>query len=210
MRAVLDRRGEQFRAVAKSQVQDVEWRSALEFPTEFVAREARAADLVVVGGDSESGSEYESLNRAALILKAGRPILTVPNGVQSLRAKCIAVAWKETREARRALADALPFLVEAEGVFLVEVAESGAADEAQRHLGDIARYLGRHGINAIAERVRPFEVDVSSVLFRLAKDENIDLVVAGGYGHSRLGEWMFGGVTRELLGSSPVCCLFSH
>ena len=75
---------------------------------------------------------------------------------------------------------------------------------------DVAGYLARHRIQVISERVRPDEVGVTNSLLRLIHDENINLIVAGAYGHSRAGEWAFGGATRGLLTESPICCLFSH
>ncbi len=75
---------------------------------------------------------------------------------------------------------------------------------------DVAAYLGRHGVKVVTERVRTAEVTVTNTLLRLIESENIDLLVAGAYGHSRVGEWVFGGITRDLLADLPVCCLFSH
>jgi nucleotide-binding universal stress UspA family protein len=131
----------------------------------------------------------------------------VPPGVTSLAAKRIAVAWKDTREARRAIQDALPFVQKAETVAVVEFCESG---EAPRRLEDVLQYLGRHGVSPAYERVRPIDVTVTNALLHFVQDEGIDLVVGGGYGHTRLGEWIFGGVTRDLLTNGPVCCLLSH
>jgi nucleotide-binding universal stress UspA family protein len=93
---------------------------------------------------------------------------------------------------------------------IVEISEGGEGDRMLRHVKDVAGYLARHRIEIIAERVRPAEVSVTDALLRLIHDENVNLVVAGAYGHSRLGEWVFGGVTRDLLAQSPVCCLVSH
>jgi nucleotide-binding universal stress UspA family protein len=75
---------------------------------------------------------------------------------------------------------------------------------------DLAKYLTRHRVEIITERVRPADVIPINSLLRLIASESIDLLVAGAYGHSRLGEWVFGGVTRNLLAESPICCLFSH
>ena len=75
---------------------------------------------------------------------------------------------------------------------------------------DVARYLAGHRITTVAERVRPVDGTTVDSILRLAQDESADLIVAGAYGHSRLGEWVFGGVTQALLSQSPVCCLFSH
>ena len=77
-------------------------------------------------------------------------------------------------------------------------------------LKDVARYLSRHGVTALAEWVRPIEGTASGALLRVVEEQSVDLIVSGAYGHSRLGEWMFGGMTQDLLTQSPVCCLFSH
>jgi nucleotide-binding universal stress UspA family protein len=147
----------------------------------------------------------------ALVLRAGRPVLAVPPGVNSLGGRRIVVAWKDSREARRAIQDALPFLRRADEVIVVEVCEtSDEVTDSQARLRDVAQYLKRHQIKAVAERVRPVEGAAVNSLLRLAQDESADLIVAGAYGHSRLGEWIFGGVTQGLLARSPVCCLFSH
>jgi nucleotide-binding universal stress UspA family protein len=214
MRAVLSRRGKEFRdcvSAGRSQIgSQIEWRSSLDFPTEFVAREARAADLVIAGRDRKSYDPYRSTDAGALVLRTGRPVLVVPPNIRSLVANRVAVAWKDTREARRAVQDALPFLLGAKEVLLVEVTEAGSVEDATRRLKDVARYLSRHGVTALAERVRPIEGTASGALLRLAEEQSVDLIVSGAYGHTRLGEWMFGGVTQDLLTRSPVCCLLSH
>ena len=77
-------------------------------------------------------------------------------------------------------------------------------------LKDVSGFLIHHGITNVTERVLPDAAIAGDVLVRFAQDTQADLIVAGAYGHSRLGEWMFGGVTRDLLTKSPICCLFSH
>lgn len=210
MRAVLGRRGEQFRAVTETGGRRVEWRSELDFPTECVARQARAADLIVIGRDRLPYDPYRFTDSGALTLRAGRPVMVVPPGVRSLPAKRAVIAWKDTREARRAVQDALPFLHIANEVIILEVCEVGGEQEAQHRLKDVANYLGRHRISVVAERVRPVDGTVANTLLRLVEEQSVDLIVTGAYGHSRLGEWVFGGMTHDLLNSSPVCCLFSH
>ena len=208
MKTLLDEKGKQFRAAVQKVDDRAEWRSALELPTEFVAREARAADLIIIGNERENRSQFRSLDAGSFLLKAGRPVLVVPKGVASLSPKHVAIAWKDTREARRAVADALPFLQAAENVMIVEVIESGR-DQTPNGIKDVA-YLARHGIEIVAERQWPAEVTAANSLLRLIEVENINLIVAGAYGHSRLGEWAYGGVTRDLLLECPVCCLFAH
>ena len=92
---------------------------------------------------------------------------------------------------------------------IVEVSERGG-DQASSRLRDLANYLVRHGVATVAERLLPVDATAANSLLRFMADENISLVAAGGYGHSRLGEWAYGGVTRALLAESPICCLFSH
>jgi nucleotide-binding universal stress UspA family protein len=137
-------------------------------------------------------------------------VLLVPEKVDSLRAENIVVGWKETREARRAVQDALPFLQEATRVTIVEVCGPGEEATAQSHLDDVAKYLSRHRIGGGPRVILQQEGSGAAQLIQLAADEKADLLVTGAYGHSRLGEWIFGGMTRDLLARSPICCLMSH
>ena len=209
MAARLAEMGEKFRAAAK-QVAHVEWRGMLEYPRTMVPREARAADLLIIGRERVAGDPYFSLNPGNTVLRAGRPVLVVPDGIDALPAKRVMIAWKDTRESRRAVADALPFLRRADDVMLVEVCEHGAEAQSEQHIGDVANYLARHQIKVAAKAFLHTERPVAEELLRFAKDERADLIVSGAYGHSRLGEWIFGGVTRDLLATSPLCCLLSH
>jgi nucleotide-binding universal stress UspA family protein len=212
MEDLLKSRGEAFRALVGKDVRQAEWRSALELPTEFLLRQARAADLVIIGGTRHPllSDPYRSVDPGAVLLRAGRPILVVPPGIASLAAKRIAVAWRDAREARRAIADALPLLQQAEAVAVVEFCGQGEEAAAQNRLKDVMQYLANHGVSTGYDRVRPIDATVTESLHRFVRDESIDLVVAGGYGHTRLGEWVFGGVTHDLLINAPLCCLLSH
>jgi nucleotide-binding universal stress UspA family protein len=122
----------------------------------------------------------------------------------------VIVAWKDTREARRALADAVPILQLAESILVVEVCDWGAEDSVLHRLKDVSRFLTQHRIANVTERVLLQAAIAGDVLIRFAQEVQADLIVAGAYGHSRLGEWMFGGVTGDLLTKSQICCLFSH
>jgi nucleotide-binding universal stress UspA family protein len=210
MKALLDQKGQQFCAAVGTGGRRVEWRSVLDFPTRAIAREARAADLIIIGSVRENLDPFRALDPAGLLLKAGRPVLVVPGNVTTLSPKRIAVAWKDAREARRAVRDALPFLQKAESVMIVEISEDGSAEQPLLRLKDVAGYLARHGVEIVVERVRSADYTAAASLLRLIHDENINLIVAGAYGHSRLGEWAYGGVTGGLLAESPICCLFSH
>ena len=209
MKTLLDQKGDKFLAAVGKLNGRAEWRCGLDFPTEFVAREARAADLIIIGNERENQDPFRALDPGSFLLKAGRPVLVVPKRVASFSPRHVAIAWKDVREARRAVLDALPFLQRAETVMIVEMVESGS-DQSFGGVKDVGAYLARHGVKTVAERLRPAEVTAANSLLRVIEDENIDLLVTGAYGHSRLGEWAFGGVTRDLLLESPVCCLFSH
>jgi nucleotide-binding universal stress UspA family protein len=101
-------------------------------------------------------------------------------------------------------------LQQAKEVLLVEIGEHESQSQGKKNLDDVAAYLVRHRVIVAAEVRRRPRGDVAAELLRIVEEEKADLIIAGGYGHSRLGEWIFGGVTRELLTASPVCCLLSH
>lgn len=208
LKAALGQLERRFRSIAVNGSRQVEWRSALDRPTEFVAREACAADLVIIGRERLSADPFRSLDPGALLLQVGWPVLLAPTGIDRLDAKRVVVAWKDTREARRALSDSLPFLHEAEKVFLVEVCADPEA-EAVQHLNNMTTYLARHRI-ATATALTLQAANVTDELLGIVRKTKADLLVAGAYGHSRLGEWVFGGVTHDLLQKSPICCLFSR
>jgi nucleotide-binding universal stress UspA family protein len=198
-----------FRVLTK-QTNKVEWRGSVDYVNDLVPREARSADLVVIGRALDPADLFFSLDPGVAILRAGRPILFVPKGISTLSARRVAVAWKDVREARLAVRDAIPFLQNADEVIVVTVCEDGTESLARRSIDDLADYLRRHKIEV---RIRAYLQTTQSVageLLRFIRDERVDLIVAGGYGRNRLGEWAMGGVTRDLLASSPVCCLFSH
>jgi nucleotide-binding universal stress UspA family protein len=157
-----------------------------------------------------SPDPYSALDPGGAILSVGRPVLVVPDGVVAPRAEHVVIGWKERREARRALRDALPFLRDAGRVTIVEICNRGEEDAARDHMDDVARYLERHRINGGPRVILHQNGSGAAALTKVAAEEGADLLVTGAYGHSRLGEWMFGGVTRDLLATSPICCLMSH
>jgi len=199
-----------FRALAAAHRQPIEWRSAADLPTEYLADQARAADLIVIGHDSAPADAHRLVDPASLLLRSGRPVIAVPAGVSALAARRVVIGWKDTRESRRAVSDALPLLHRAEEVSVVSICEDGMEKRARAGVDDVAGFLGRHRIDARVEVVDAAGAGAGDVLLRLAAEREVDLVVAGAYGRSRLGEWIFGGATRTLTTKSPICCLFSH
>ena len=209
MNARLAEAGKKFRAAAGT-AREIEWRSAIEFPTQTLINEARCADLIVVQ-KGKSNDIYRTLDAGAALLGAGRPFLVVPTAAKSLAAEHVVVGWKNTREARRAVQDALPFLHKAKRVTVMEVCENDGMDAARHGVNDVARYLARHRIRAEARaELQSKGSSGADQIIAFAEDEGSDLLVTGAYGHSRFNEWVFGGMTRDLLTSSPICCLMSH
>jgi nucleotide-binding universal stress UspA family protein len=216
MRIRLAEKGSWFRTIASADRRELEWRSALDVPIHAVPREARSADLVVVGRTKDDfeaaypGSGILTLEPGGAILSMGRPTLIVPDDIGSLRAEHIVIGWKDTREARRAVQDAIPFLQEAIGVTVVELFEAGGEGPARAHVADVAEYLLHHQIKSCDGITLHQEGSGAAQLIELAEKKGADLLVTGAYGHSRFGEWIFGGMTRNLLATSPICCLMSH
>jgi nucleotide-binding universal stress UspA family protein len=125
---------------AKGQhLKQVEWRAALELPYELVSREARAADLIIVGARHADGvNVHDLVDPGAILLRAGRPLLVAPDVVVPPQLRRVVVAWKDTRECRRAVRDALPFLQKAEDVLVVGIDEGQSDTPAKGSLSDVA------------------------------------------------------------------------
>ena len=203
-----------FRATLTGKVTSLEWRSTVvDYGTiaDYVTEQLRAADLLITAAE-EGGSLFDRsrhVNVDDLALRAGRPILVVGSTVDKLDLKSVVVAWKDTREARRAVEDALPLLMLADRVTVVEVAAAEDVANARARTEDVADWLARHGIAASARAVAASNEDVTD-LGDTAKELDAGLLVGGAYGHTRLREWVLGGVTRDLLLRPPTCALISH
>lgn len=190
-----------------------EWRSTITPGSlaDFMAVQARAADLVLTG-PSLRGSTFDhtrQVNVADLAMEAGRPVLIVPHGRDYLDLNRAMVAWKSTRESRRAVADALPLLKLAHEVSVVEVVGDEEIPGAKQDVTDVAAWLARHGVIAKPEAVPAIGPDAER-LYDLARERQVDLIVAGAYGHRRVREWIFGGVTADFLMTPDRCVMLSH
>jgi nucleotide-binding universal stress UspA family protein len=182
-----------------------EWGQAVCSPTRFLSVFARAADLVVTGASGDD--VFRAADVGSLALGIGRPVLVIGNNVEHLRANTVLVAWKDTREARRAVADALPFLAKANEVVVATIASNGDGS-VRDSLADVAVYLEHHGITAQTKLIIG-EVDGEQLL-TFARSIHADMIVSGAYGHSRLREWAFGGVTRTLIEESSINRFLSY
>lgn len=186
-----------------------EWRGSLEDPVTFLAEQSRAADLIIVGsrGKDDAFDRDFGVDPGEIALEAGRPVLIVPPWMNELTGKRVVIAWCDTREARRAVQDSLPFLHRAEEVCVVEVVRS---KRDRTSVKDVAKNLTCHGIRATAHHIEDADCPAENALLDHALYMEADLIVSGAYGHSRLKETIFGGVTHGLLKHANVACMMSH
>ena len=192
-------------------LRNIEWRTATGDPADAMILHARYADLAVIGqSDSSDGSNIAADFPERLVLGAGRPVLILPSaGSFPTIGKRILVAWSLSREATRAVTDAIPMLRLADAVHVMAV--NPRRDEHGEVPGaDIGLYLARHGVNVQVKTDQGAEIDVGNELLSRAADLDADLIVMGGYGHSRLKEWVLGGATRTILASMTAPVLMSH
>jgi nucleotide-binding universal stress UspA family protein len=190
---------------------NIEWRTAVSDPVDAMTLHARYADLVVIGQtDLSDGSNTPADFPERLVLAAGRPVLIMPSvGSFPTIGKRILVAWSLTREATRAVTDAIPLLRLADQVHVMAV--NPRPDEHGEVPGaDVGLYLARHGVQVQIKTDMGAEIDVGNELLSRAADLDVDLIVMGGYGHSRLTEWVLGGATRTILTSMTVPVFMSH
>jgi nucleotide-binding universal stress UspA family protein len=195
-----------FRGLAGTR--SAEWRSDVTLPSPFLCKQARACDLVVVSrqGIHDEQQGLMAVAPADVVMSAGRPILVLPPLKERATFNRIVVAWKDAREARRAIWDGLPLLKRADTVFILAVGRR----ELKESVDDVAAYLRRHGISGKPIVRAEGERSVGDDIMQFVDDEGADLIISGAFGQSRAREWIFGGVTRDLLNETRVCCLLSH
>lgn len=201
----------EFRGSVEKRAKALEWRSIQALPVPYVLQQARAADVLVVGARSEAIVDpCAAADPGDLVMQAGRPVIVVPPTVQWLDLRSVLVAWKDVKEARRAVFDALPILAQAGEVTIAEIPEPGVPRaDALSHVKDVASWLHGHGI-AASTVVPESDAGAAGQLEGIAGDVGGGAVIAGAYGHSRLREWIFGGVTRYLATESRHCAFLSR
>lgn len=195
--------------------EDVSWEvrvadTGFSEATHTLAREARYADLGIVPAP-KAGANDGAVARAyfaAMLFESGRPVMVVPATPPiRLPIRRVVLAWKPTREAVRALNDALFMLGNDIALDVVTIDEPGMGERADV---DIGTHLARHDLRVTAASVPSAGETVAGALLRYAEESRAQLLIAGGYGHSRLREWMLGGTTRELLETARLPVMFSH
>lgn len=190
---------------------DIEWRLAKGDLASTALLHCRYTDLIVIGQATVADDDplESDVLPEAIVFGAGRPALIVPRyGNFPTYGERVLIAWKRTRESTRAVHDALPLLTRAKSVTVMEVnPETGDTHIAG---ADIALHLARHGVKAEVSSTVAGEIDVGNAILSRASDVGADLLVMGAYGHSRLREFVFGGVTLEVLRHMTVPVLMSH
>lgn len=181
-----------------------EWHVEIGEEPRWMATYAVAADLIVTPRATDEAAAARATLEAVL-LESGRPILIPAATAMPAAFARIAIAWKPTPQAARAVAAAMPFLARAREIVVITVEEEGAAhDPAER----LVRNLAWHGLAATTLRLTPGPEGTAATL--LASAGGADLLVMGGYGHSRLREWVFGGFTERVLVDAPLPVLMTH
>jgi nucleotide-binding universal stress UspA family protein len=204
----------EFRAALRFCGGGLTWRSTMTIGplADYVARELRAADLLITG-IAPPVSVLDTSRQVSvgdIVMQAGRPVLVVPDDAAGQGGFAQAViGWKDTRETRRAVADALPLLQHAEHVTIVEITTAADQTDARGRVADVARWLDKHGVRADPVVEHSAQQDETR-LEAIAVERKADLIVAGAYGHSRLREWALGGMTRQLILHPARCSFLSH
>jgi nucleotide-binding universal stress UspA family protein len=207
--AAIDR----FEAAAKREGLSSEHRlveASLGEAANLFSRIARRFDVVVVGQTDPERTMPDDLMIESALLESGRPVVVVPYIQKAdLKLDRVMICWDGGRPAARAVADALPLLARAKAIEVVMVASTGAkADELPG--ADLGEHLARHGFKVEIKRLVAPDVDVANAILSYAADSTADFIVMGGYGHSRLREFVLGGATRGILESMTVPVLISH
>jgi nucleotide-binding universal stress UspA family protein len=207
--------GQAFGEAVRLQGLENEWRVVEGDTVGLVALHARYADLTVLGQPNSDESFKGPSADAVLVnvmLSSGRPVVAVPYAGQFEQVgERVLVAWNASRESTRAVNDALPLLRDAKSVTVLAVnPKRGIEGHGDVPAADICLHLARHGVKAEAAHTIAKDISEGDALLSYAADLGVDLIVCGGYGHSRAREMVFGGVTRTLLQEMTVPMLLSH
>lgn len=205
-----------FEAAFKGHDKPVDWLSivTMEPAVDYVVAHASRVDLIITGAtpsDFYEGSNYA--NAGGIVMQSGRPVLAVPVNAQAPKAEfklnTMLIGWKESREAKRAIADAIPLLQLATQVIVFEIVTKDNQESAAARLNDVVIWLKSHGIGAKAEVSVATDTDATQFI-SIAKKYEADVVIIGAYGHSRFREWVLGGITNELLQNANFNSFLSH
>jgi nucleotide-binding universal stress UspA family protein len=203
---------------ARRSLSDVCSREGIGFEFRFLSQEdvsdnialnSLHADLVIACA-GQGGGLPAQWSAEALLLATGVPCILLPESWNASAAEHIVVAWNASREARRAIGDALPLLVEAKSVTILLVDAEKNPRHGELPGADIAHYLSRHGARVAVKQTTSGGAPVAKVILDYAREQAADLIVIGAYSHARTAQMVFGGVTRSLLRDAAVPLLIAH
>lgn len=201
-----------FRKAIGTKGRSSEWRVTEGYADEAMSGRARYADLVIVGqSDPDSPPTMTPSNLAEKVaMVSERPVLVVPHvGVMKPPGKTVMLCWNDSREAARAATGALPLLAAADKVIVLLIDAPNGTDREEPGV-DVAEWLARHGVKVTVQRDSAAGSDVGGVILSRAADHDVDLIVMGIYGHSRVREMVLGGASRTLLASMTAPLLIAH
>ena len=189
-----------------------EWRVTDGYADEALSAQARYADLVLVGQNNPDGPPTAAPANLAekVAMVSERPVLVVPHiGMPKPPGKTVMLCWNDSREAARAATGALPLLKAADKVIVLTIDPANGTDR-QEPGADVAEWLARHGAKVTVQRDSAADSGVGGVILSRAADHDVDLIVMGIYGHSRMREMVLGGASRTLLASMTAPLLIAH
>jgi nucleotide-binding universal stress UspA family protein len=174
-----------------------------------VGASARLYDLTIVLQPEPDRDTFDNTMPQEILFQSGGPVLFIPYTHKGpFEPTRIGIAWDGSRLAARALRDAAPFLARAQAITIISVNEAQAPADASA--AALTAHLARHGLTARIERMTADHADIQATILSIAADTGLDLIIMGGYGHSRFQERLLGGVTRDMLQSMTVPTLMSH
>lgn len=204
----------EFEAVAGKQGITVDWLESERLPLEALESQGRAFDLIVLGQPDPNPKNPMTVPAGVdvlpheLALRAGRPILAIPYaGSYPIIGNRVLVGWNGSKEATRAVHDAMPFLTAASKVIVFGINQEGSRGTTG---AELARHLARHGVKVEVAHTVVEDMGLGEALLSAVADQGADLLVMGAYGHSRLREMVFGGVTETVLSSMTVPVLLGN
>jgi nucleotide-binding universal stress UspA family protein len=202
---------DRFREIATRAGVSCEWRADVGDPTSLLIKHARAADVLIVGRDAANASGWRAPHPADLAMRAGRSVMILPpNPARSAVGSPVLLAWTDSRESRLAAVAAIPMLREAESVRVLELCDPEDMDGARLRTADVVAWLTRHGVKAEAEARAHDDRSTGRRLLDCAAEMKAGAIVSGAWGHARMRQWIFGGVTQTLITESPVALLLAH
>ena len=202
---------QRFRDIATRAGVSCEWRADVGDPTGLLVKHARAADVLIVGRDAANASGWRAPIPSDLAMRAGRSILIAPpNPARPVAGAPVLLAWTDSRESRLAAVAAIPLLREAESVRVLELCDPEDVDGARLRTADVAAWLRRHDVKAEADARAHDDRSAGRRLLDCAAEMEAGVIVSGAWGHARMRQWIFGGVTQTLMTESPVALLLAH